>query len=194
MGAGSSILWVLEIKLRSSGLAASALTLHAILPSRSWVVDTTLLMKIVITIAVLRHYWKMVLFFWEGCSSNSSSAGSRLNYCPSVTRLWLFRPQDSLCSLALLELKLKRSARLRLPLRVLGLRAGASLDPCQHFPTGMNLESVLCPCLKKDCLDLEKWRVLEREPKETIPMWDSRTASSQYSYITSQQTFPSSPC
>lgn len=30
MGTGSSLLWVLEIKLRSSGLAASAFTLHAI--------------------------------------------------------------------------------------------------------------------------------------------------------------------
>lgn len=36
---------VLELKLRSSGLAASAFTFWAILPARSWVLNVTLLMK-----------------------------------------------------------------------------------------------------------------------------------------------------
>lgn len=51
------------------------------MPSRCWVLNMTVLMKM----AVLRHYWEMILFFWEGCSRNSSSAGSRLHYCSSLT-------------------------------------------------------------------------------------------------------------
>lgn len=51
------------------------------MPSRCWVLNMTVLMKM----AVLRHYWEMILFFWEGWSRNSSSAGSRLHYCSSLT-------------------------------------------------------------------------------------------------------------
>lgn len=55
---------VLELKLRSSGLAASAFTFWAILPARSWVLNVTLLMK--------PQFFKVsekkkILFFWEGC-------------------------------------------------------------------------------------------------------------------------------
>lgn len=121
------ILWVLEIDLRSSGWAASAFTLWAILPSHCWASNMTLPMKIVITTAVLQHYWKKKkdTIFLRRISSNSSSSGSRLNHCSSV-------PSDSGC----LEYR-------------------------------VNLELVLCPCLKKDCLDLEEWRVLESTKEQS---------------------------
>lgn len=130
------ILWVLEIDLRSSGWAASAFTLRAILPSHCWASNMTLPMKIVITTAVLQCYWKKNnTVFLRRISSNSSSSGSRLNDCSSV-------PSDSAC----------------LDYRV-------------------NLELVLCPCLKKkDCLDLEEWRVLESTKEQS--RCDTQTASS----------------
>lgn len=86
MGAGSSILWVLEIKLRSSGLAASAFTLRV--PSCHPAAECLIWhcwWKWSSQQQFSRHYWKMILFFGGGCSSNSSSAGFRLNYCSSVT-------------------------------------------------------------------------------------------------------------
>lgn len=87
MGAGSSILWVLEIKLRPSDLAASALrsapSSHPAAVCLIW-----LCWWEVTTTAVPWHYWKMILFFWEGCSSDSSSTGSRLNSCSSDTSDW----------------------------------------------------------------------------------------------------------
>lgn len=132
------ILWVLEINLRSSGWAASAFILRAILPSHSWASNMTLPMKIVITTAVLQHYWKKKkdTIFLRRISSNSSSSGSRLNHCSSV-------PSDSGC----LEYR-------------------------------VNLELVLCPCLKKDCLDLEEWRVLESTKEQS--RCDTQTASGWY--------------
>lgn len=88
------ILWVLEIDLRSSGWAASAFTLWAILPSHCWASNMTLPMKIVTTTAVLQHYWKKNdTIFLRRISSNSSSSGSRLNHCSSVPSDWLFRVQ-----------------------------------------------------------------------------------------------------
>lgn len=120
------ILWVLEINLRSSGWAASAFTLRAILPSHCRASHMTLPMKIVITTAVLQHYWKKKdTIFLRRISSSSSSSGSRLNHCSSV-------PSDYGC----LEYR-------------------------------VNLELVLCPCLKKDCLDLEEWRVLESTKEQS---------------------------
>lgn len=81
----------------------------------------------------------MILFFWGGCSSNSSSAGSCLNYCSSVT-------SDSGC-----------------------------LD------YRMNLESVLCSCLKKkDCLDLEEWRVLERAQRDKQSLCETQGLPAAY--------------
>lgn len=94
----------------------------------------------------------MMLFFWRGCSSNSSSAGSRLNYCSSVT-------SDSGC-----------------------------LD------YRMNLESVLCPCLKKDCLGLEEWRVLERAQRDNpyVRVKDCQQPIRLHHYISADLLFKSS--
>lgn len=84
---------VLELKLRSSGLAASAFTFWAILPARSWVLNVTLLMK--------PQFFKVSekkkdTIFLRRMSRNRPSSGYRLNFSPSAgyRRLWLFGMQD----------------------------------------------------------------------------------------------------
>lgn len=52
--------------------------------------------------------------------------------------------------------------------------SGSRLNHCSSVPSDcgcleyrVNLELVLCPCLKKDCLDLEEWRVLESTKEQS---------------------------
>lgn len=89
------ILWVLEFNLRSSGWAASAFTLRAILPSHSWASNMTLPMKIVITTAVLLHYWKKKRYYFSE-KDIKQLIQFRIQVEPllfSSIRLWLFRVQ-----------------------------------------------------------------------------------------------------
>lgn len=90
------ILWVLEINLRSSGWAASAFTLRAILPSHCRASHMTLPMKIVITTAVLQHYWKKKKRYYFSEKDIKQLIQLRIQVEPrlfSSIRLWLFRLQ-----------------------------------------------------------------------------------------------------
>lgn len=83
---------VLKLKLRSSGLAASAFILWAILPARSWVLNVALLMKP----QFFKVSEKNNTIFLRRMSRNRLSSGYRLNFSPSdgYRRLWLFGIQD----------------------------------------------------------------------------------------------------
>lgn len=91
-GSGSSIFWVLEINLGSSGWAASAFTLWAILPV-CWVFNVTLLMKIVITTAILESYWENDTIFLRRTSRNLPRSGCTLAL-QTGPEDWPFRIQD----------------------------------------------------------------------------------------------------
>lgn len=80
--------------LRSSGWATSTFTLRAILPSRCWVFNMTLLMKIVIATAVLQRYWKKWYCFSEKDIKQLIQLRIQVELLLlSYIRLWLFRLQ-----------------------------------------------------------------------------------------------------
>lgn len=121
----------------------------------------------------IRQQWTLVrlsLGSWRSNSDPSDWAASAFplraisaSRCCAFHMTLLMKSHHNSSSLALLE---NDTIFLRRMFKRLTSSAGSRLN-CSSSDTSdsgrMNLESVLCSCLKKkDCLDLEEWRVLER--------------------------------